>query len=158
MRFKALSLSFSVPHSATDFVIFRKINSISGAEYAKNMNIYDALRMGFFQLLALLPGISRSGSTLTGGMLGGLKQQAARDFSFFMFMPVSFGAIILKLSDFIHSPLLATLWLPYLISFIVSAITTYYALKLLFKILNMNKLNYFSVYCLIVGVLAIVFL
>ena len=125
---------------------------------AKNMNIYDALRMGFFQLLALLPGISRSGSTLTGGMIGGLKQQAARDFSFFMFMPVSFGAIILKLSDFIHSPLLATLWLPYLISFIVSAITTYYALKLLFKILNMNKLNYFSIYCLIVGVLAIVFL
>ena len=56
--------------------------------------------MGFFQLLALLPGVSRSGSTLTGGMLGGLDQKAARDFSFFMFMPVSFGAIILKLKHF----------------------------------------------------------
>ena len=47
------------------------------------MNLWDALRMGFFQLLALLPGVSRSGSTLTGGMLGGLDQKAARDFSFF---------------------------------------------------------------------------
>lgn len=124
---------------------------------SKSMNLYDALRMGIFQLFALLPGISRSGSTLTGGMLGGLSQKAARDFSFFMFMPVSFGAIILKLKDFIQSPLLATLWLPYLIAFIVSGLTTYFALKLLFRILNQHKLNYFSIYCLVVGVLTILF-
>ena len=73
-----------------------------GKRTTKNMNLWDALRMGFFQLLALLPGVSRSGSTLTGGMLGGLDQKAARDFSFFMFMPVSFGAIILKLKHFFN--------------------------------------------------------
>lgn len=129
----------------------------SNRRSSKSMNLYDALRMGIFQLFALLPGISRSGSTLTGGMLGGLSQKAARDFSFFMFMPVSFGAIILKLKDFIQSPLLATLWLPYLIAFIVSGLTTYFALKLLFRILNQHKLNYFSIYCLVVGVLTILF-
>ena len=46
-----------------------------GKRTTKNMNLWDALRMGFFQLLALLPGVSRSGSTLTGGMLGGLDQK-----------------------------------------------------------------------------------
>ena len=114
--------------------------------------------MGCFQLLALLPGISRSGSTLTGGMLGGLEQKAARDFSFFMFMPVSVGAIILKLKHFLTSPTVAILWLPYLISFIVSGIVTYLALHLLFRLLNQRKLNYFAYYCAIVGVLAIIFL
>ena len=114
--------------------------------------------MGFFQLLALLPGVSRSGSTLTGGMLGGLDQKAARDFSFFMFMPVSFGAIILKLKHFLTSSTVAALWLPYLISFIVSGVVTYLALNLLFSILNKRKLNYFSYYCFIVGIIAISFL
>ena len=103
-------------------------------------------------------GVSRSGSTLTGGMLGGLDQKAARDFSFFMFMPVSFGAIILKLKDFLTSSTVAALWLPYLISFIVSAIVTYLALNLLFSILNKKKLNYFSYYCFAVGIIAILFL
>lgn len=129
-----------------------------GKRTTKSMNLWDALRMGFFQLLALLPGVSRSGSTLTGGMLGGLDQKAARDFSFFMFMPVSFGAIILKLKHFLTSSTVAALWLPYLISFIVSGVVTYLALNLLFSILNKRKLNYFSYYCFIVGIIAILFL
>lgn len=110
-----------------------------GKRTKKRLNLWDALRMGFFQLFALLPGISRSGSTITGGMLGGLEQKTARDFSFFMFMPVSLGAIILKLKDFIASPTLATLWLPYLIAFLVSGIVTYLSLHLLFSFLNKKK-------------------
>ena len=125
-----------------------------GQRNVKKLNLWDALRMGFFQLFALLPGISRSGSTLTGGMLGGLEQKAARDFSFFMFMPVSVGAIILKLKDFLSSSTVAQLWLPYLVSFTVSGIVTYLALNLLFSILNKRKLNYFSVYCAVVGVIS----
>ena len=126
-----------------------------GKRTTKSMNLWDALRMGFFQLLALLPGVSRSGSTLTGGMLGGLDQKAARDFSFFMFMPVSLGAIILKVKDFVASPTLATLWLPYLVAFIVSGIVTYLALHLLFSFLNKRKMNIFSIYCFIMGLCAL---
>lgn len=129
-----------------------------GKRSAKKLNLFDALKMGFFQLLALLPGISRSGSTLTGGMLGGLDQHAARDFSFFMFMPVSVGAIVLKLKDFLSSSTLSALWLPYLIAFIISGIVTYLALHLLFKLLNKKKLNYFSIYCFVVGILTLLFL
>ena len=129
-----------------------------GKRTAKKLNLFDALRMGIFQLFALLPGISRSGSTLTGGMLGGLSQKAARDFSFFMFMPVSFGAIILKLKDFLTSSTLGALWLPYLVAFIISGIVTYLALHLLFKLLDKKKLNVFSLYCLVVGILAVLFL
>lgn len=128
-----------------------------GKRTSRSLNLYDALRMGLFQVIALFPGVSRSGSTLTGGMLGGLQQQAARDFSFFMFMPVSVGAIILKLKDFLTSSTLKTLWLPYLISFIVSAVVTYLALHLLFKILDKQKLNVFAGYCFVVGILTLLF-
>lgn len=125
---------------------------------AKKLNLFDALKMGIFQLLALLPGISRSGSTMTAGMLSGLSQKTARDFSFFMFIPVSLGAIILKLDNFFNSSISSSLWLPYLIAFIVSIIVTYCSLKLLFKLLEHKKLIIFSRYCLIVGILTVLFL
>lgn len=126
-----------------------------GKRTKRKLNLWDALRMGCFQLVALLPGISRSGSTITGGMLGGLEQKTARDFSFFMFMPVSLGAIVLKLKDFISSPTLSTLAIPYLIAFVVSGVVTYLALQLLFSILNKHKMNYFSCYCFVMGLFAL---
>lgn len=129
-----------------------------GKRTKRKLNLWDALRMGCFQLVALLLGISRSGSTITGGMLGGLEQKTARDFSFFMFMPVSLGAIVLKLKDFISSPTLSTLWLPYFIAFIISGVVTYLALQLLFNILNKRKMNYFSFYCLAMGLFALIVL
>lgn len=140
------------------FLMVIHVYGYKGKRKTKNLNLWDALRMGCFQLVALLPGISRSGSTITGGMLGGLEQQAARDFSFFMFMPVSFGAIILKLKDFVASPTLATLWLPYFIAFIVSGVVTYFALHLLFAFLNKRKMNVFSIYCFIMGLCALLVL
>lgn len=143
--------------TATFLMLIHKFG-YKGTRTKKNLNLWDALRMGCFQLVALLPGISRSGSTITGGMLGGLDQKSARDFSFFMFMPVSVGAIILKIKDFIASPTLATLWLPYFIAFIISGITTYLALHILFAFLNKRKMNYFSIYCCIMGLFAFIVL
>lgn len=137
------------------FLMLIHVYGYKGKRTARKLNLWDALRMGCFQLVALLPGISRSGSTITGGMLGGLEQKSARDFSFFMFMPVSFGAIILKLKDFVASPTLSTLWLPYLISFIISMVVTYFALHLLFAFLNKRKMNIFSIYCFLMGLFAL---
>lgn len=129
-----------------------------GKRTARALNLWDALRMGCFQLVALLPGVSRSGSTITGGMLGGLEQKTARDFSFFMFMPVSLGAIVLKIKDFITANTLAQLWLPYLFAFVISGITTYIALHVLFRILDKKKMNYFAIYCICMGLFALIIL
>lgn len=125
---------------------------------SRSINLWDALRIGLFQVVALLPGISRSGATITGGMLSGLSQKSARDFSFFMFMPVSLGAIILKFGDFINSSHLNELWIPYLFAFVFSAITTYIALHILFRVLERRKMNYFSIYCFVMAIIAIVIL
>lgn len=143
--------------TATFLMLIHKFG-YKGKRKAHSMNLWDALRMGFFQLLALLPGISRSGSTITGGMLGGLDQKTARDFSFFMFMPVSLGAIVLELGDFFTANTFASLWLPYTVAFVVSAISTYAALHVLFRILEQRKMNYFSIYCVCMGLFALIVL
>ena len=140
------------------FLMLIHIYGYKGNRTKKNLNLWDALRMGFFQLIALLPGISRSGSTITGGMLGGLDQDTARDFSFFMYMPVSLGAIVLKLDDFLASPSLGSLWLPYLVAFVISAVVTYMALHILFAFLKKRKMNIFSFYCFAMGLLALLIL
>ena len=66
-------------------------------------------------------------------------------------------AFSLKLKDFLTSSTLGALWLPYLVAFIISGIVTYLALHLLFKLLDKKKLNVFSLYCLVVGILAVLF-
>ena len=136
------------------FLMLLHIYGPKGKRTKKNMRLSDAIIMGIFQLVALVPGISRSGSTMTGGMFSGLSQKSSRDFSFFMFMPVALGSVVLKLDDFLASPL-KTLWFPYLMAFITATITTYIALMLLFAVLKKRKMNYFSIYCFIMGLIAI---
>ena len=129
-----------------------------GVRSYREMTSVDALRIGICQIFALLPGISRSGATISAAMLGNMNQKSARDFSFFLFIPVSVGAIILKLPDFFVSDNLSKLWLPYLIAFFISMIVTFVALKILFVILKKRKLNLFSYYCLAMGIISILFL
>ena len=114
--------------------------------------------MGIIQLLSLFPGVSHSGVTLSIGMLNGLSPKTAQDFSFLMFIPISIINIILKLNGFFNINTLQASWLLYLITFLISVITTYFSLKLLFKLLKKRKLIFFSRYCLIIGILIVLFL
>lgn len=124
----------------------------------KKINLFDALKMGIIQLLSLLPGISRSGVTLSVGMLSGLTPKTAQDFSFLMFIPVSIINIMLKLNELFNTNVSQVSWLLYLTIFLVSTVTTYLSLKLLFKLLKKRKLIFFSRYCLIIGILTVLFL
>lgn len=63
------------------------------------INYWQALKIGFFQCLALIPGTSRSASTIVGGMTQNLTRKAAAEFSFFLAIPMMFGATVLKLKD-----------------------------------------------------------
>ena len=66
-----------------------------------NLQYKQALEIGIFQLLALIPGTSRSGATIIGGLLVGLKRNIAAKFTFFLAIPVMAGASLLKLAKFI---------------------------------------------------------
>ena len=115
------------------------------------MNWLDALIIGLFQVLAIFPGASRSGSTISGGMLRGFDRAASARFAFLMSIPIMLGAVIYQLFDVVHLP---GFWefVPVLaLGFISAAIVGWIAIKWLLSYLNSNSLHTFSAYCAFLG-------
>lgn len=139
----------------TAFMLYM-IKDINGKKEKDDMTIMDALVIGLFQVIALFPGISRSGSTLVGGMKRNLSREAAFKYSFMLYLPISIATMILGVKDLFNSDL--SLLIPYSLSMMVSLIVTYYSIKWFKSIVEKGKLKYFIYYCLIVGILVILFL
>lgn len=131
------------------------ISKIKGKKEEKNITYKDALFVGLFQVFALIPGISRSGITLTAGMFRDLKKEVALKYSFMLYIPISLATMVLGVNDFVKSTTFNTLWLPYLLGMIASTIVTYFAFKWFRNILLKEKLIYFVIYCVVVGLIAI---
>lgn len=108
-----------------------------------------ALIIGLFQSAALFPGISRSGSTIFAGLLMGLSAVEAFNFSFCLFIPASIGAIVLDLKDLTAGGAFFTP--AYLLSFLVTAIVGYFALKFLKKVLSGGQFWYFGLYLIVLS-------
>ncbi len=132
------------------------IKDIKGKKEKKDMTYKDAIKIGLFQVIALLPGISRSGATVVGGMESNLKRETALNYSFMLYIPISIASMVLGISDLINSNDLNTLLIPYTISMIAAGIVTYYAAKLFIDIMKKGKLIYFSIYCFIVGIITFI--
>jgi undecaprenyl-diphosphatase len=115
----------------------------------------DAFWIGCSQVLALLPGVSRSGSTIAGGMTRNLNRSAAARFSFLMSVPVMLGAGILAIKDLTTLPNLDSFLLPLLVGFLAALVSGYIAVRWLIAYLSKHSLYAFAGYCLIVGLLII---
>ena len=134
------------------------VKNKNGTKDENEITYKDALIIGLFQAIALLPGISRSGATITGALLLGIKKDKAFDYSFMLYLPISVATMILGVKDLLEAPNLSSLILPYTLALIASMIVTYFSLKLFRDIVKKNKLIYFVIYCLIVGISVILFL
>jgi undecaprenyl-diphosphatase len=99
-----------------------------------------ALVVGVFQALALLPGVSRSGSTIAGGVVVGQGRAEAARFAFLLGVPILFGAGLKKLLDLAQSGLLATLWQPLLVASVVGVVSGYLAIGILTRYLSTRTL------------------
>ncbi len=117
----------------------------------------QALLVGFIQLIGVMPGISRSGSTITGGLFVGFERKDAVRFSFLLSIPAILGANILKLPEFFSDSSFADNAVPYLFGVLAAALSGFAAIKLLQYIAKSNKLSVFSAYCIAVGVAAIIY-
>lgn len=133
------------------------IRNLRGRKNDQALTLKDAIIIGLAQAVALIPGISRSGATIVAGMGRGLKQETALKFSFFLYIPVSLGGIVLEGKDMLHDPQMSTLWLPYALAFVASLVTSYFSLKWFMGIMARGNLKYFSFYCFIVGTLVVLF-
>jgi len=116
----------------------------------------DAVKVGLMQLIALFPGVSRSGSTICGGLFSGFHKDFAVRFGFLMSIPAVCGAVVFKLPDLMASGLGGELLIPCLVGFVTSALFGYLAIFTVKLLVKNNTFQYFSVYCLAVGLLTIV--
>ncbi|CCQ93067.1 Undecaprenyl-diphosphatase [[Clostridium] ultunense Esp] len=123
----------------------------------KNMSFLDGLIIGTFQGIAIVPGISRSGSTIVAGLFRGLNRSLATEFSFLLALPATFGAGILGIREVIKTDSQVAFTMPLVVGVLLSTIVGVFAIKILIKMLKKDKLHYFSYYLWLVGLITIVF-
>lgn len=114
------------------------------AKARSELNGKNAFLVGLFQVLALFPGVSRSGITISSALFLGIDKEKAVKFSFLLFIPLSLGAFILELKKFYFNASL-------LISFIVCFILSLVFVNIIFIIVKNGKLWWFSIYCFVIG-------
>ena len=101
----------------------------------RKINFFDSIFIGIFQAIAILPGISRSGATISSGMFRGIKKEEAVKFSFLMAIPVVLGAAVLELRDLTVSNINYSFLI---VSFIITFLISLFAIKILLKIFVTN--------------------
>jgi undecaprenyl-diphosphatase len=116
----------------------------------------DAVTVGAAQAVALLPGVSRSGSTISAGMLRGVLRPEAARLSFLMSIPVMIGAGLVGLKDLAELSPGLELLLPVAVGFVTAAIVGYLTIRWLLAYLAGHRLTVFAVYCFSVGIVGLV--
>ncbi|NOY79322.1 MAG: undecaprenyl-diphosphatase UppP [Calditrichaeota bacterium] len=118
----------------------------------------DSILIGSAQAFAIIPGISRSGSTISAAMLLGLEKNEAARFSFLLAVPAIFGAFVLKLKDLLAGPAIPHAEVLSLgIGTLVSFISGYFAIILLLDLVKRGKFSWFAVYCFALGLFGLIY-
>lgn len=140
----------------TGLILWIAEKKASGRKSVREMGTLDAIMIGFFQGLAIIPGISRSGSTIVGALFRGFNKKLATRFSFLLSMPAIFGASFLEfyksITDYGNIYISKTL----VIGVLLATVSGVFAIKLLIRLLEKGRLHYFSYYVWFVGLLTIV--
>ena len=136
---------------ATGFLLFFSDRISQGRKTAKNATVVDALIVGCAQAVATVPGLSRSGTTISVGLLRGFDRKFAVRFSFLMSLPAILGANILEFKDAVELGIDAGMMPVYLVGVAVAAVVGYFAIRLVNMLADKGKFGKFSYYCWAVG-------
>ncbi len=121
------------------------------------VSLGKSFMIGIAQSFAMIPGISRSGSTISTALWLGVTREAAANFSFLMLIPVIAGAMLLEVKELIELGITDAALINLVIGFFAAFISGYYALKYLIIILKRRGFHYFAYYCWIVGAVGLVY-
>jgi len=138
------------------FIIFERISQKTND--LSNLSWKGVIVIGLAQVIALLPGVSRSGITMLAGLSQKLKREEAARFSFLLSVPVVFGAGLQKLFEAVHSGLTSRDWLVLLVGLMTAAIVGYLVIKFLLKYLASHSLNVFAYYRFLLAAVVVLWL
>ena len=148
------------------FIVIEKLRAkkqASGEEFRVNtveeLTYKDALIIGAYQTLSLIPGTSRSGSTILGGMLSGVSRTASAEFSFFMAIPIMAGASLLKILKFVLDGYTATVdeILLLLVGLVVAFVVSLVCIRFLMQFVKRHSFAPFGIYRIALGVLVLLY-
>jgi len=122
-------------------------------ERKRKVSLFDSIFIGIFQAVALLPGVSRSGFTISSGLFKGLDKKAAIKFSFFLAILAILGASVLELGDLAFSEISYSILI---VSFIITLFVSIFTIKLLIRIINSEKFYLFGLYNIVLGLLILI--
>lgn len=125
----------------------------SGKIDVQNITVKEALIMGCGQALAVLPGLSRSGTTIAAGLFSGLDKEFAAKFSFILSIPAILGAAVVQLKDLSGANIEISACIA---GFVIAVISGYFAISFLLKLVRERSLDIFAYYCWIVGIVILV--
>jgi len=121
------------------------------SERDRPVNWYRSLLIGCGQACAILPGLSRSGTTIFTGMALGIAREKVARFSFIMSIPAILGAAVLQFGDLYQNPPTSDALLSLVAGTVMAAVSGYFAIKLLLDVIRRNRLQWFGYYCLLLA-------
>lgn len=127
---------------------------VKGYKTGKDMKVKDAVIVGLFQCVALFPGVSRSGSTISSGLFCGLTRETAAAFSFILGIPAILGSAVLEFRDVAEVGVQFDI-VPLLIGAVISAVVGIGAIKLVNLVIKKDKFKIFGIYTLVLGIACI---
>lgn len=134
------------------------IRNFKGKKDRDKITFMDSVVVGLCQMISIIPGISRSGATIVGGMFRNIKRESAFNFSFILYIPISIATSILGVKDLFDMTISTGDMILYIIAALMALIFTYIFTKWFSKIVKEGKLICFSIYCVILGFIVILFL
>jgi undecaprenyl-diphosphatase len=140
-------------------LLSKRISNANGYKKTENMNWLDALVIGIFQAIAIPPGISRSGATISGALSRKLDRDFAARFSFLLSIPAILGALVLNLKDLVKdggTAAAGSFGAEVIAGTFTAAIVGFFAVKLMLKIVREKSLFGFAVYTAVLGTLILV--
>ncbi|MBR6051170.1 MAG: undecaprenyl-diphosphate phosphatase, partial [Clostridia bacterium] len=138
----------------TAIVLFLSDACVKGYKTGKDMKVKDAITVGLFQVVALFPGVSRSGSTVSSGLFCGLARDTAVAFSFILGIPAILGSAVLEGAHVLKEGTQLDP-VPLVIGAVVAAVVGFLAIKLVHIIIKHDKFKIFGIYTLILGIACI---
>ena len=145
------SIMVSCALIVTGFILFFSDRLAKGHKTARNATVADALIVGCGQALAVIPGLSRSGTTISVGMLRGFDRAFAVRFSFLLSLPAILGANVLEIKDAVEAGFPMEELPMYLMGVAVAAVVGYFAIRLVKSLADKGKFGKFAYYCWAVG-------
>ena len=137
----------------TSAILFISDRCVKGNKKFGDITVKNAVTVGAFQGVALLPGVSRSGSTISSGLFCGFERTTAVEYSFILGIPAILGGCLLQVKDAVEQKAMDIDFVNFAVGFVVSAVVGICAIKMVNWLVTSDKFKVFAIYTLILGIL-----